>query len=153
MTIDQLPEDTSERRMVIDGRPDHRAWRENNDADGHWVCDGQGPPGLEVVVTPKGVSIYGAPAVMRPSVARWLALRTAEAAGIYEAVFGGDGTVARDGVRSRPDPVPPMVIRSGPAEIAATVWYCTCGKSGSNAGGGTIHDQNCDGTLTRVGDE
>lgn len=139
-----------QRTMVINKRRETRAWRETNDAEGHWVCDEQGPPGISIVVTPKGVALYGVPAVMRPSVARWVALRTAEAAGVYEAVFAGDGTIALEGGPSRPEVTPPMIHRAGAADIAPTVWWCSCGKSGTNSGGGTIHERNCTGTLTRA---
>lgn len=129
-------------RMTIRRVNEPRFWRETEDADGHWIANGQPGPPVHVVVTPGGIRVSGDLAEVRPGVARWLALRLAEAAGVYEAVFGGDGSTPASGVRARLTPLKTSSLalsqQHGPKR-----WLCGCGKVSSNRGGMSVHEKTC----------
>jgi len=97
--------------MVINGRPEPRWWREDEDADAHWHSDARPGPGSGVDVSPAGVSLYAVPSIMGPAEARWLAARMLEAAGIYEVVFRGDGSRL-----TQPPAYPPIQIALPPSQ-------------------------------------
>lgn len=97
--------------MVINGRPEPRWWREDDDAEAQWHSDARPGPGSGVDVSHQGISLYAVPSIMGPAEARWLAARMLEAAGIYEAVFRGDGTRL-----SQPPSYPPIQIALPPSQ-------------------------------------
>jgi hypothetical protein len=78
--------------MVINGRPEPRWWREDDDAEANWHSDARPGPGSGVDISANGIALYAVPSIMGPAEARWLAARMLEAAGIYEACFRGDGS-------------------------------------------------------------
>jgi hypothetical protein len=90
----------AEHYLTIGGTREARYWHEQADADAHWISNGQPGPSPTVVVTPAGLMVYGLRLPLRPGVARWLALRLVEGVGIYEAVFGGDGSNPTSGSTS-----------------------------------------------------
>lgn len=136
---------TPRNSMVINRSREPRYWRETEDAHGHWVSTGQPGPPVTVVVTPGGIRIHGDTTQMKPSAARWLACRLQEATGIYEAVFGGDGSTPRDGGRARVALVPDggTGADSGVPTAAVTVWACGCGKESTNKGAMAVHERTC----------
>lgn len=139
--------------MVIRRSREPRYWRETEDAHGHWVSSGQPGPPITVIVTPGGVRVHGDMSQLRPGASRWLSLRLAEAAGIYEAVFGGDGTIATDGGRARRMG---LVVHGGEGATSEPpdlrpYWVCGCGKKGHNKGAMAIHGASCkNGPVTEV---
>lgn len=96
--------------MVLNGRPEPRWWREDDDADGHWHSDARSGPGSGVDVSHGGISLYAVPSIMGPAEARWLAARMLEACGVYEAVFRGDGSRL-----TAPPSYPPIQIALPPS--------------------------------------
>jgi hypothetical protein len=96
----------STKRLVINGQTERRYWREvatgsgaEGDESGDWRSDAQPDPGPVVIVNHRGIQIRGLKPTMRPFETRALASRLAEAAGIYESAFGGDGSMQRRGER------------------------------------------------------
>lgn len=141
-------------RLAINGSWEPRYWREveTGPRSGEWVSSGQPGPPLSVVVTPKGLEVYGSglrlERALRPSEARWLACRLLEALGMYEATFAGDGS-APPGGGSRP----PLAVAGG-TDVAipmnGRVWRCECGKESANRGALAIHEKTCGKVIAEV---
>lgn len=133
--------------MTIKGVREPRYWRETTDEFAHWVSDGQAGPPIRVVVTHLGVQVVNPMSgTMRPSTARWVALRMIEGAGIYEAMFGGDSSIPKDGVGPLQRGMIPNTSPVGgdlPPEPESQ-WVCGCGKRSTNKGAMTIHERTCD---------
>lgn len=134
-------------RVVIDGTAEPRYWHEveTGARGGEWTSHGSGPP-VSVVVTPKGIQIFGrgikVERTLRPGEARWLAIRILEGLGVYEATFGGDGTQPRDGLPGRA----PLVAEGGSnnePRTGNTVWVCPCGRESKNRGAMSFHTAKC----------
>ncbi|HXJ63888.1 MAG TPA: hypothetical protein VNN79_09050 [Actinomycetota bacterium] len=85
--------------MVIRGTNHPRHWREVEvgEDSGCWRSDGQPGPGPVVWVTREGVRVSGIRPDLNPGAARWLGNRLIEAAAVYETVFGGDGSLPKNG--------------------------------------------------------
>lgn len=110
--------------MTVRNRPEPRWWREDDDAHGHWHSDARPGPGIVVHVAPDGVSVTGMPGLLSPREIRWLTSRMSEAMGIYEAIFGGDGSPLDGEAESwvmfpppEPDPIDRRLRRASLADI------------------------------------
>lgn len=123
-----IPDGAKPPYMTVRNRPEPRWWREDGletgGEHGHWHSDARPGPGIVVHVAPEGISITGLPGLLSPREIRWLSARMAEAMGIYEVVFGGDGTPLDGKAESwvmfpppEPDPIDRRLRRAPLAEI------------------------------------
>lgn len=143
----ELSEEQAAGRIFINGHPEQRYWSEiaAGERSGEWTSFGAGPP-VSVVVTPKGLELYGRGlrlvAPLRPGQARWLAVRILEGLGIYEATFAGDGT-APVGATKRPD-------QDGLDLPSRDVLTCEgCGRTASTPESLEMHQNECDQIRSR----
>lgn len=113
------------------------------------MSTGQPGPRTYVAVGPRGIDIIGLHRAidprthsMMPGTARWIANRLLEATAIYEAVFGGDGSVPSTGAAPG---TRPTLANGNPTEVPTgqLKWVCPCGKESSNKGAMSVHEKSC----------